>query len=1137
MSLMKNGIKIENIYEYPLAIILEDTIISLKKQNEIYQESNHFEKELKDFCLGKKYNISFAEKDKEYKKIIFQECDSEYKTTREILSSPLTLTFEEENEFKTQNLFNPSCIYYIAENLVEEYELVSNGENSYKIQTTKFSIDKSIKDLYLSSQKYSFEEIKLKKNGNVIEINPKILTPNFYSIFNKSFKNDDLFKIFLSDLRYELIGSIYTFIKSDKRYFWLMGSDGIGKSISLLFISILSCSNYKFIYFNTKLFTNENESNFSKICFNELYKFYFANISEEFEDDQLTQFKYLISKFEALKFNKNKSMSSKFWEFLNFLISNIFVPIIIIIDQYNNDQFDPDYNNFNIFIKEIEKKKLRIQKNKVKIIFSNSINNTDSKFSFIKNLKKIIGTEENNNNDKKELLSKIKINTSILSNNIDIIEDNNEDLFEEFDEEDDKDSDNKEICNYFEKLLTNETKDFNQSFSEISALQSENYPKSNLILDSEYSSVTKKVYISNLVSGKDFLKDIKLTQEEENLAKEFNYNLKYLDEYFTLKEQLKQNNKYKNDDILIREVTKSFYANKIKHFIEKIRKYYYLLFCKKKYEPDNSFIIPYNNLCQMRNNIIEQKKFGIQELAENLEEYPMKYLNVVLIFKEDIENFEFNDFLLFVKFKIEYSCDAVRIAINQIISDFEKVIHINILNRLEGAALGWYLEYRIDDIFKRNYFRFKSKEFEVRNIFSLVGVTNNSENTINIHRKENNNLSHLLKGKNYYDFIIDDIDKDKITRIEYYNLNKKYYYFSQISLKGRSFDMAILERKYDKNNIFILYLFQCSKRKIEKLKSKYNYIEDAGKVAEHLSNLYNIEIEERYLTFIIPYEEQNTQFKEKLIINKLNYITFNFDENLLYDKNNTKIIISLKIEESLLDLKIQKEYYEKYKNKKIFNNLWIGSSKIFLNKKRQSTSFHKIYINKLYNSYDKQNKLILSNKLKEEIINFLEIKDSKLHFFGNCSPNNLIYFSKNYNTIIFFKYEYNWYFYYQNFYRLNEATISNISNEEEEKLKNYIDDKNLQKIDLKEVEQKMKNKNKYLRVIKQKKKESNIIGNENINFNREKSNYISEFKKNIIEFDINDEKLKKLKNSLDCYIYLIIDKNLSKNVFKKITNY
>ena len=1119
--------ELEESTTFPLALILENNFVSLKQQNEIYIKSENFQTNIKEYDInGKKYNISFSKIDNQFIEILFNECNLDNIFNEQILLTPLTIKFQSENGTEIKNIFKEEIIFYIERNLKKEYELIEekNKENSYIIQLKKYKINKEIENLYLSFQEnYTLKYIEMQKLEE-LTINPEILTPNFLEIFD-TYITDNKFTIFFNKLRCELIDSIYKFIDSNLIYYWIIGSDGIGKSITLALLSILIYKKYNFIYFNTKMFSN-NEINFKNSFYNELYKLHFLNISEKVRKKKEIEFEILLSKFEEIYFEKDCPKNQKFWKFLDILIDNFYFPLVIIIDQYKNNVFDPDYKYLNKFIMNIKGKKISLKKNALKVIFSSSINNTDTKFSFINNLKKIIGINENNIfiND---FTNKLYVKNNSINNNFQI-NINYEDKYEvEFDENDEINQENKEICLHFQKLLTKEETNFKELFKKLNTQNQINLPSSKFLLDSQYSAFTKKEYFSNLISGEKYLKNYNLSKEEEYMLLEFNYSIKYIDKYIKFKKDFKtKNQSIQKEDELTEKAIKSFYDEKVNHIMEKINKYYInIFFEKEKYEENSSLIIPYNKLCELRSKIFLKKKFTIQEIVYNLEEFPMKYLNIVTNFSENEDNYEFNNDLFCAKFKIEYKSNVIRVAINQLLFQIENLISYTSITKLTGAAEGWYLESRVDNIFRNNYFKLKDKEFEVKNLFCLVGTTDNSEKTIFSHRLESQNLNNMLIGKNNYNIFIDDIDNLKNN--SKYNLNKKCYYFRQISLTGRTFDMAFIER-IDDNNLYNLYLFQCTLLKDQELKVKTIYTIEGLRVSNHLTSIYNIKINEIYLTFILPQYGLNKIFTSKLLENNLNYITFNYDNNNLYDINGN-IVTKLNIPESLLNYKVPNESYEKIKNHNNFINLWIDSSKIFLRKKRNQ-SFHKIYINKIFKINEKKKELILPEIIKEKILNYLGLEETKIIFFGNCSLKNVIHFSNSYNCIIFFKVKNILYFYYNQFYQIEtNFEINQVSLDNQKNLLENLNQKDNQSADLEKILIKLKEKNKYLKLISNIKK-SNKIDEKQLK--DAKMKFINEVKKNIIK--INLDQLKEIENSLECFIFLIINPKFISQIFQKI---
>ena len=329
--------ELEESTTFPLALILENNFVSLKQQNEIYIKSENFQTNIKEYDInGKKYNISFSKIDNQFIEILFNECNLDNIFNEQILLTPLTIKFQSENGTEIKNIFKEEIIFYIERNLKKEYELIEekNKENSYIIQLKKYKINKEIENLYLSFQEnYTLKYIEMQKLEE-LTINPEILTPNFLEIFD-TYITDNKFTIFFNKLRCELIDSIYKFIDSNLIYYWIIGSDGIGKSITLALLSILIYKKYNFIYFNTKMFSN-NEINFKNSFYNELYKLHFLNISEKVRKKKEIEFEILLSKFEEIYFEKDCPKNQKFWKFLDILIDNFYFPLVIIIDQYKN---------------------------------------------------------------------------------------------------------------------------------------------------------------------------------------------------------------------------------------------------------------------------------------------------------------------------------------------------------------------------------------------------------------------------------------------------------------------------------------------------------------------------------------------------------------------------------------------------------------------------------------------------------------------------------------------------------------------------------------------------------------------------------------------------------------------------------
>ena len=93
-------------------------------------------------------------------------------------------------------------------------------------------------------------------------------------------KKEKTFKLIINKKRKKFIQNIGDFLNSGKKFLWITGSDGIGKTVSLMLYSIISNDNV--LYFNLKLFyfKTENKSEKMKIMQSNL-SYIFNNILDK----------------------------------------------------------------------------------------------------------------------------------------------------------------------------------------------------------------------------------------------------------------------------------------------------------------------------------------------------------------------------------------------------------------------------------------------------------------------------------------------------------------------------------------------------------------------------------------------------------------------------------------------------------------------------------------------------------------------------------------------------------------------------------------------------------------------------------------------------------------------------------------
>ena len=156
----------------------------------------------------------------------------------------------------------------------------------------------------------------------------------------------------------------------------------------------------------------------------------------------------------------------------------------------------------------------------------------------------------------------------------------------------------------------------------------------------------------------------------------------------------------------------------------KIDKFYEDLYKLDDYRQQftNYVHLEFQSLCRLRSYIFYRNKFNINDLANQLLLFPMKYLQIVINDYDEcyfpIKKYsEFNNY----SFKINYNNNFIRIQINNIIGKLFKNISNVSINSFRGSGEGTFLEMKIDEAFRDEKMKiFGINDLECRYLFTLV---------------------------------------------------------------------------------------------------------------------------------------------------------------------------------------------------------------------------------------------------------------------------------------------------------------------------------------------------------------------------------------------------------------------------------
>ena len=713
------------------------------------------------------------------------------------------------------------------------------------------------------------EKIDISSNKIItIEKNKLSLYFNEFSLANDS-END--FRLLIDENRLNFIENIDKFLESKNLFYFIMGTDGIGKTTTLLYYtSSIINNNYIFLYLNLKLFLKSPLQKIDEIFFNELKRLFI--LEKELElllQSRFSLYKDLIKKIKnKVKEKENISNMEYFWSLL-FAFIEIYTTIglhkqnlLIILDQYKNESIDSIFYNLNTLEYNIINNYEQIFF-KVKLLVVISINNYDTKKIFLDNFETLCFYQHLNG---KFLLQKYNnINKDLDNENKILIKE--EKILDDF----------KNIENYLNDSINRINKKYKNNIIDIIFKLNPN----SQIINSCYSEVTQKEYL-NIFTNCSELFDKDLPQIYKNcIIKVFKGSLKYYQLLLNIKNKNKQNKNEKEEDYQKR-IIKNFYKEMYNKFRNNILKSYKRFYYTYENVVLNQKII-LKSLINLRKDIYEEKRYTMFEITKKLEEIPIKYLDITLDYYEYYRNA--NPFSVYY-FKIQYSNNFVKQAINKLIKELS-----NKHNYYGELGFGEEFERKVNK--KLSNFIINNKNIVKRNIFALVGLSKSSKKYIEkLKEKEKTEYYDFFGLKRLEKITIDGINEEKI-KSSVFNIKLHDVFLNQISKTGRSFDSGLLIKKDNMTDskTHDLVLFQVTTSKVLNKEKKNKYIQDSYLSKTYLEKLYEgLKIDQIYFIFIIPINYPNVDdTKKKLEELQIYYLYFYEDQNIFLNKDYENI--------------------------------------------------------------------------------------------------------------------------------------------------------------------------------------------------------------------------------------------------------
>ena len=668
----------------------------------------------------------------------------------------------------------------------------------------------------------------------------------------------------------------------------IIGNDGIGKSLTLQFYTLLEFKGYKKIYLNTKLLEKCNNRDYILI---ELIRAFISK-EENQEGENFINYMNFINNFQ----NIISSVTIKFYELLIGILkylkrNNKNNKYIIIIDQFNFEKINSeDFENFKSRIPDNEQFKIIIccslsdDENK-KDMFSDYQNlnidklNAEMNFKPLKNLEISEDVDDlainfkGKNIEKFYFINKLRKDEEIINKdnknmtneiNIKVGEDKkiheDEEQSDEGKKEEIKDENKMNQINTSPNSQNNKSnlRDFVRQTLKDKNFKAPIIPKDTKTICNEKT----KIYYNKLISLEKIFDD-------NNEIKECMSNFDYLPKYY-YKFYLFRVVKKLEGETNISLVIKYFYEQQMNNIKDNINKFYSKLDLNQKKDVKNPYVNIYQNLLKLIKCIRKtyEESIPLFKLYDYSSKFPFKYINIQT--ENEKNDIIFNKELRGKNFKLAFSFPLVEKVIENMIEGFNNNDKIDI-NELSGSAYGNALEIKI----RENLNKFK-QNIEIRKVWSLDKV---SDAVIKEKLKEINKNKDISKR---YQDCEDIIEKENIKLS-----NSEYFYFKPENQINKYFDSLFLIKNNDKSySIIALQITKNKPRKKVNSKSKYSEFLIKN-VKKKFKKLYHINISNIYFWFILSHDSSENDYLCQLLNEfQIQYIFYSIKNQAFYKKRN-----------------------------------------------------------------------------------------------------------------------------------------------------------------------------------------------------------------------------------------------------------